>query len=237
MLRGNEKKNIFQDDLDRFRFLEIVFSKKENQSFYLHSFCLMNNHIHLMVSEGNEGISAIMKRINVSYVSYFNHKYKRVGHLFQDRFKSEIIENDNYVLSLARYIHRNPLKAGIVKNLDGYKWSSYDSYLNEQNEWFPCIDKEIILSLFSSNRHIALKEYVRFMNLESDDLFIELDEEYNDVYYKKIYNNIILEQRSLKNESIEAIIKKFKVKTNLSLRKISDVTGMSKDRVSKLLKP
>ncbi len=93
----------------------------------------MDNHVHLMISEGTEDLSKIMKRINVSYVYYFNQKYKRVGHLFQDRFKSENVEQDLYLLALARYIHQNPLNPPLVKKVSDYKWSSYNSYMYESN--------------------------------------------------------------------------------------------------------
>jgi len=105
MLRGNEKKDIFNSNADKQRFLETVFEKKQENRFYLHAFCLMNNHVHLMISEGVEDVATVMKRINVSYVYYFNNKYKRVGHLFQDRFKSEVVEQERYLLALVRYIH------------------------------------------------------------------------------------------------------------------------------------
>ncbi len=122
MIRGNERKNIFLDEQDKSRFVEILNDKKKSVSFYLQAFCLMDNHVHLMISEGVDDIARVMKRITVSYVYYFNKKYKRIGHLFQDRFRSEVVEDDNYVLSLARYIHQNPVKAGIVnqaRNING----------------------------------------------------------------------------------------------------------------------
>ncbi len=135
MLRGNGKKNIFYNDEDRKRFMETIYGKKHGDKFYLHAFCLMNNHIHLMISEGIEDVARVMKRITVSYVYYFNKKYKRVGHLFQDRFKSEVVEHDNYVLSLARYIHQNPVKAGLVEKADDYIWSSHNCYLGRDNSF------------------------------------------------------------------------------------------------------
>jgi REP element-mobilizing transposase RayT len=85
----------------------------------------MDNHVHLLINEGDDEIGKIMKRINISYSYYFNKKYGRIGHLFQDRFKSEGIDSDAYLLSVVRYIHNNPVKAGLVKNIEEYKWSSY----------------------------------------------------------------------------------------------------------------
>lgn len=130
MMRGNERKDIFLDNYDRDRFLEIISQKKGNGRFSLHAYCLMSNHIHLMLSEGSEEIGQIIKRIAVSYAQYFNRKNKRTGHLFQDRFRSEVIEDERYILSLLRYIHQNPIKAGLAKSAADYRWSSHNEYLN-----------------------------------------------------------------------------------------------------------
>jgi REP element-mobilizing transposase RayT len=79
------------------------------------------------------GVYEAKIQLNVSYVHYFNNKYKIVGHFFQDRFRSEVVEDNSYIITLSRYIHQNPVKSGIVKSVDEYKWSSYDGYLNENN--------------------------------------------------------------------------------------------------------
>ncbi|MDI6601193.1 MAG: hypothetical protein QME46_05370 [Thermoanaerobacteraceae bacterium] len=114
-----------------------------------------------MLSEGTEVVSRVLKRITVSYVYYFNKKYKRVGHLFQDRFKSEAVEQDSYVLSLARYIHQNPVKAGIVEKVADYKWSSYGCYLNDNNYFTKMVDTDTILGLFSEDKKAAVKKFSR----------------------------------------------------------------------------
>ena len=88
----------------------------------------MSNHIHLLVQEREENISDAMKRVGVIYAQYFNKKYQRSGHLFQDRFRSEPVESAEYFLTLLRYIHQNPLKAGLVEKVDDYKWSSWKEY-------------------------------------------------------------------------------------------------------------
>jgi len=239
MLRGNERKNIFHDDQDKRHFLGVLNSKKENSSYYLHAFCLMNNHVHLMLSKGKEEIPVIMKRINVSYVYYFNNKYNRVGHLYQDRYKSEIVEDDTYALCLARYIHQNPVKAGLVKDLDSYYWSSYNSYVNDKNEWTQLIDKKTILGLFSENRSTALKEFVRFMSEDGDESFIDLMEDDTEILDNKsaleIFNNL-KKQYSLNSGSIDNLIKEFKNKTNLSVRKISLISGIHRNRIDRILK-
>ena len=100
----------------------------------------MDNHIHLLLKESSEGLATMMKRINVSFAYYFNQKHQRIGHLFQDRFKSEPIENERYLLAVIRYIHNNPVKAGIVKKPEQYKWSSYNSYLSLQEPGTKLVD-------------------------------------------------------------------------------------------------
>ena len=243
MLRGNERKNIFNSDEDKERFLETLCERKQGNRFYLQAFCLMNNHVHLMLSEGVEDVARIMKRITVSYVFYFNQKYKRVGHLFQDRFKSEVVEQNSYALSLARYIHQNPVKAGFVEKAADYKWSSYDCYLNENNDYVKILDTESILSIFSEERKDAVREFERFMNEESEECFIDLEEEVMDEEVaKELFEKMLIEQRlENKNEvkeqfSDSSMIKEFRAKSNLSIRKIAAITGLNKDKVHKILK-
>ncbi len=239
MLRGNAKENIFHDEEDKLRFLETLQTKKQKDRFYLHAFCLMDNHVHLMLSEGTEDLSKIMKRINVSYVYYFNQKYKRVGHLFQDRFKSENVEQDRYLLALARYIHQNPLKAGMVKKLADYKWSSYNSYMSENNYFSNMLDTDIVLDLFSSDKQTAKREFAKFMNEESKETFIDIKEQeevMDEEAAKELFKAMLKEQGESETEPLDQLIKKFRSKTNLSIRKIADIAAINKDKVNKILR-
>lgn len=129
MLRGIDRREIFIDNEDREMFCRCILRAKEKGSFVLHGYCLMDNHVHLLMEEGNEHIGNSMKRITVGYVQWHNLKYSRTGHLFQNRYKSEPVENEGYFLTVLRYIHQNPVKAGMVKDMAHYKWSSYHSYL------------------------------------------------------------------------------------------------------------
>ncbi|KUG02756.1 hypothetical protein ASZ90_019832 [hydrocarbon metagenome] len=234
MMRGNERRDIFLDDQDKIRFIETISEKKQEDRFYLHAFCLMDNHIHLMVSEGTEDIATVIKRIAVSYVYYFNKKYKRVGHLFQDRYRSEVVEDDRYVLALARYIHNNPVKAGLTKTAGEYRWSSYICYIDEKQYLNKILDKQIILAMFSEDKEKAKKLYKEFMNKENDDQFIDLQEE------KQIMDEeeakLLFKQLSAGQGENKEIIREFKQKTNLSLRQIAAIAGISKDKVNKFLK-
>lgn len=217
MMRGNEKKNIFIDNEDKNKFLHILFDKKIVSGYRLYAYCLMNNHIHLVLRECNEALSICMKRINVSYAYYFNKKYSRIGHLFQDRFKSECIDNEQYLLSATNYIHNNPVKAKIVDNPGDYPWSSYNSYINITDNSL-LIDRDEILSLFSSNSKLAVRDFVLFSQKSSDDHFIDypVDDAKKDLIINSLSAAKNYIERYLDNHGIS--LDKIKDKANISLR-------------------
>lgn len=244
MLRGNEKKDIFKCDEDKQRFIDTVYRMKQGHRFSLHAFCLMDNHVHMMISEGEDDIAKVIKRIAVSYVSYFNEKYKRVGHLFQDRYKSEAVSEDAYVLTLARYIHQNPLKAGMVKEMLDYRWSSYNGYLDDEDPSTKVTDTETLLGIFSADKQKARSMYAEYMAVQNEDIYMDIGkntETMNDEESLKLYKEM-LRVKGLK--SIEAakehdlydFLSGFKETTNLSIRKIAAITGINKDRLSKIFR-
>lgn len=132
MLRGINRQVIFEDDEDYEKLLQVLRDCKEVSHFKLYAYCLMSNHIHLLLRAGPEAepLEQIFKRIGVRYVTWYNRKYARSGPLFQDRFKSEAVDDDAYLLTVLRYIHQNPVKAGLCKKPEKYAWSSYPSYLS-----------------------------------------------------------------------------------------------------------
>lgn len=130
MLRGINRQDIFGDEEDIERLLETIKKYKEVSQYQIYAYCVMSNHIHMLIKETEDSISNIIKRISSSYVFWYNKKYERCGHLFQERFKSEAVENDEYFLTVVRYIHQNPIKAGVVKGISDYKWSSYNEYMD-----------------------------------------------------------------------------------------------------------
>jgi len=239
MIRGNERRNIFYDEEDKNRFMEIIIYKKQKDNFYLPAFCLMDNHVHLLIGEGSEDIAKIMKKINVSYVYYFNNKYNRVGHLFQDRFRSEVIENESYLISLVRYIHQNPVKAGIVKSVGHYKWSSYNSYIMANNRYYNLIDKKIVLEIFSQDLNSAKKQFMEFMEQESEDNYLDLEFKGNieEVEAKALLTKMLETKKNQNNMCIpDEMIIEFKEITNLSIRKIAQITGLNKNKINRILR-
>ncbi len=134
ILRGINHQTIFEDDEDYLRLLHTLEKYREKSGFTLYAYCLMGNHIHLLMKEAAEDLGVIFKRIGASYVYQYNRKYRRRGPLFQGRFRSEVVEDDRYFLTVVRYIHQNPLRAGMVKEIANYPWSSYWEYVGQPGE-------------------------------------------------------------------------------------------------------
>lgn len=128
-IRGNNKQAILNTPEDKLAFLETLAKYKNRFAFKLFGFVLMNNHVHLVIGTTNQvNISKIMQAITLSYSQKFRNKYSYVGYVWQGRFKSKVIEGENYILECLNYIHRNPVRANIVSGLKEYKWSSYHKY-------------------------------------------------------------------------------------------------------------
>lgn len=147
--RGNERKDIFKSRRDREKFLSYLQSSVDRYGARIHAYCLMTNHYHLLMETPKGNLSEIMRHINGAYTTYFNIKRKRSGHLFQGRYKAIIIEADEYVLELSRYMHLNPVRASMVVKPQDYEWSSYRCYtgLTAPLEW---LSQNLILDYFGA---------------------------------------------------------------------------------------
>ncbi|MFW6267155.1 MAG: transposase [Halanaerobium sp.] len=146
MSRGNRKKELFKNKIDYEYYLYILRQVKEDYPFSLSSYCLMRNHVHLQIKTRGIEIWKIMRQINLFYAKYFNKKYNLVGHVFQGRYKSKLIQDISYDIGLSRYIHLNPVEAEIVARPEQYYWSSYNIYLGKKKDGL--IDTSNILSYF-----------------------------------------------------------------------------------------
>ncbi len=123
MLRGNQGRQIFYSDSDRTRCCLLIQEGVERFGHRIHGFCLMSNHIHLAWQEGGESLSTAVQNLAFRYAQHVNHIRNEVGHVFQGRFKSILVDKENYLTRLIRYIHLNPVRAGIVTRAEDYKWS------------------------------------------------------------------------------------------------------------------
>jgi putative transposase len=159
--RGNGRQDIFYDDQDRHLFLKTVGEMSERFEIDVFAYALMGNHYHLLLKTNRANLSKSMQWFGLTYTRRFNNRHDRVGHLFQGRFKSIIVQNDAYLLALSCYIHRNPLRAGIAKRLADYRWSSYKCYAYGRifPEW---LKTKLILSQFQINdKNKAYREKVQ----------------------------------------------------------------------------
>ena len=157
--RGNEQRDIFIDDGDRLLFLKTLGEMVERFELDIAAYVLMNNHYHLLLRTRRANLSKTMQWFGVTYTNRFNSSNSRSGHLFQGRFKSILVQNDGYLLQLSYYIHRNPVRAGILKRLADYRWSSYANYAYGKKDpgW---LHTELLLSQFMNvdDRHRAYRE-------------------------------------------------------------------------------
>ena len=155
MMRGINHQKIFEDQEDYYQFLSTLDMMARSyepdgtpygRNYILYAYCLMSNHIHLLIREREDKIGMSIKRIASSYVYYYNHKYLRDGHLFRERFKSEPVNDMAYFVTLLRYIHQNPQKAGLVSEVNDYKFSSWHEYFDKDSSLFSLCDTRTVLN-------------------------------------------------------------------------------------------
>jgi putative transposase len=165
--RGNQRQKVFLEDGDYVRYLRLLGDPLEGRGFILYAYCLMGNHVHLLIEQTTEfPLSRYMQRLQSAYTAFFNHKYDKTGHLFQGRYKAILVDKDSYLVSLVRYIHLNPYRAKIESRLGEYPWSSHRQYLGRDKEPLAKVSAERVLSLFSRMKVLARKAYERFMKEE-----------------------------------------------------------------------
>ena len=234
MLRGINKQQIFEDSEDCEKFLQILNDCKAVSEYKLFAYCLMGNHIHILIQEDTESIEQVMKRISTRFVYWYNIKYQRIGHLFQDRFKSEPVEDDAYFMTVIRYIHQNPLKAGLCKNICDYKYSSYNDFFKDCD----LIDKDFVFDI------IPIEMFEEFNSQNANDECLEIenkpiirvtDEQAQKIIFKYSRCKSVAEFQKLKIALKERYIKKIH-ENGVSIRQIARLCGESKGSVEKCLR-
>lgn len=161
MLRGNGGMQIFHDQSDRKKFLNLIQESVIRFEYRIHAFCLMTNHVHFAMQVSDIPLSKIIQNISFRYTRYFNKRSKRIGHLFQGRYKALIVDADNYLLQLVRYIHLNSLRANMVIDLLDYPWSSHLAYLGQSKiHW---LTTQFVFDLLTYNKNQVTTAYQQFM--------------------------------------------------------------------------
>ena len=223
LLRGINNRAIFYDEEDGDVFLSRLEAIKTEEPYALYAVCLMGNHIHLLIKGGKDNVPRILMKLLSGYVHWYNHKHKRQGRLFQDRYKSDPIEADAVFLNTIRHIHQNPVKAGMVKTAEEYAWSSHNYYISEKKSFF---DTDVALAMLG-----GVEGYQQFIREEADGEFLEstknvtisdekLMEQIEDICLRRRITDVL----ELKKEARTAFLKKLRQIPGTTLRQISRVT-------------
>jgi putative transposase len=197
IVRGNQRRPTFRDDRDYHAYLDRLEKYRTKFQVRIYAYCLMPNHVHVLLETGSTPLGKFMQGLQQSYTQYFNLRYRKVGHLFQGRYKAIICDKDKYLLALVRYIHLNPVRAGLAKRPEGYSYSGHGSYLIEGTP--KIIEANPILNLLGSK-----SRYQRFV-LEG------MSENHNEEYYA------VQDQRFLGDEGFGAALSR-EVRENKSVK-------------------
>ena len=235
MMRGINQQVIFEEDDDRRFFLHTLKKAKETSEFKLHAFCLMTNHVHLLLEEGKEPLEIVFKRIGSGYVKWYNEKYQRTGHLFQDRFRSENVEDQRYFMTVFRYILQNPVKAGMAFEPGRYRWSSYLAYEKGAGS---LTDRDFAEQVFGGKENL-----IRFCNEENDDTAMEE----NDISWRIKDDEAIgmmtriskcgsVTEFQLLDRDLQKIYVREMYLEKLSVRQISRITGLTRPMIDRSIR-
>lgn len=225
MLCGINKFQVFFDDEDYYMFLNILSHVKTVSGFKLYAYCLMNNHVHLLIEEGNEPLSLALKRIGNSFIYQYNIKYNRTGGIFQGRFKSKPVNDDEYFISVLRYIHRNPVKAGIVNSCSEYVYSSYNEYFKSNS----------FVNTGFAIEMIGIDEFVKMHSQPGIDTYLDIDNNQRlrltDSDAKKVFTEISFCESAMDFDKYPKDMQKVYIKrlrkSGLTIKQISEFTGLT----------
>ena len=237
MMRGINRSDIFHDETDFMKMekiLRIVSSpviKNDNPvpaGCALYAYCLMSNHIHLLVKECGESIDRTVKRIGVAYASYYNNHYERTGPLFQGRFRSEVVGDPGYFVKLLNYIHLNPVRAGIVQKPGDYKWSSWNEYcLPDEKVVHGICEQQVPFGTMTRDELCAL---VLHAELDAEKFVIErAKRRMRDEEALSLINRLLPDGSSLREspKPLRQSILEMALQHGVGLRQIERITGIS----------
>ena len=231
MMRGINREPIFHDEEDRRHFLSLLVHTRLPDAFDLYAYCLMVNHVHLLICELSDDISRTMKRINSRYVSWYNTKYDRIGPLFQGRFKSLNVEDDRYLLSVLRYIHLNPVKANLVESPEDFAWSSCRNYYTAAEEPSDLLNLRFILNLFDECSTMAI-ERLKIFTLQPNTDKIPDYEDCARISDEKLRQDILALLSGKPMSAIQVLDRKDR---DALLQKIKSIKGATHRQIARIL--
>ena len=228
LFRGVNQQNIFEEKADYKKLKEAIAKVKEEMDFVIYAYCFMSNHVHMVLKEKEVGdISVIMKRILTKYARWYNIKYGRSGALIANRYKSIPVEVDEYFIPLIRYVHQNPIRAGIVENLEEYSNSSYIEYTGDEE----ITDTSFLFAMMEQDRFVEYHKEINGDKFVVSDSTKKSDEEVL-MYLKKAYKienpKSIAKMSKIERNEILAELKK-----NFPVRQLQRLTGVSRGVITR----
>jgi REP element-mobilizing transposase RayT len=218
--RGNNKEFIFLDEKDKGYFISVLKKDTITMGCKVYGYVLMSNHYHIIMQTLDKKLQEIMHKINNKYSKYFNLKYERVGHVFQGRYKSSIVQDESYMFHVLRYVHQNPVAAGLCKAVQDYKWSS-DRYYRRGLDGF--VDTSLVIEMLSNDLIEARKKYTAFIDAGNDECFEDVDI-VGDEAFKILYES--KKKQTQERKTLDEILKD----TGLSTEEFNLIKMRSKKR-------
>ena len=207
IVRGNNRSYIFRSKDHKEKYKKIVLKYKKRYRFKLYAYCIMDNHTHLLIEVADIPLAKIMQGIQQVFTQYYNRRNKTTGHVFEQRYKSFLCDKENYLLSLIRYIHQNPVRSKPTDTLN-YKWSSHREYLGNPQ----LADVDFPLGLFDNLKNKALKRYLNFMD-------------------ERETKEVKLMTKEVEQEAVKTIEEKPKIAKEALIKMIEEVTGIKMERI------
>ena len=228
LFRGVNQQNIFEEASDFEKLKETIATVKQDLHFEIYAYCFKNNHVHIVLKEKSLGdISLIMKRILTKYARWYNIKYGRSGALIANRYKSVPVEIDEYFLQLIRYVHQNPIKAGIAEKVEDYPYSSFIEYINESD----LTNTDFLLQMISLKEFVDYHEEIEIMKFRVTDSKRKTDEDV--LMFLKRHYNIENPQNISKFSKIDRNKILAELKKEFSVRHLQRITGISRGVITK----
>jgi REP element-mobilizing transposase RayT len=211
MCKSITEVDLFKDDIDKLEYVRLIKEYQKVFKFKVYGYCLMSNHVHLLIDVNGADISMIMHGINYSYAGYFNRTHHREGHLFKDRFKSKMVNKEVYLYALSAYIHNNPTKIkGYEKNPEKYPFSSLSVYLGLNQDPHELVNDSFVLSMFGNNQKTARRNYMKLV-FKSDYKWIREDAEFTNEGTEYRSQRKILARDTDPEKIIEFLVSKLNV--------------------------
>lgn len=237
IIRGLNGEDIFREKADKEEFLKILKVCKNSEDLMIFSYILFDDHMHLLLKEGPRGMANALKHVSTKYVRWYNSKYKFSGKLFHDRYLSEPVDSEEYLMKAIRYIINNRSIHQTEKNAPKYLWSAYDEYIKADDE---ILDVEVILGLLSENTQEGISFFKAYLDIKNSDAFLEIGTE-RIILNDESIRRFIKEKYGIKDgiltnvpkEELPEILTELKKVRGISIRRLANATGLSKFTVEK----